>query len=104
MLNCRICKQKLTDDPRSRRYDCGGDCRQCMAESGDPGCIESMEEILVRQVIDRTSLDAEGVIRYLKSISNEDPYEVQTRLEAKFSKGWNRMAKWRRDSITDPYR
>lgn len=33
---CRICGKLLnTSDPTST--DCGGDCIQCMAESGDPG-------------------------------------------------------------------
>lgn len=39
---CISCKRLLDqpDDPRS--LDCGGDCRQCMADAGDPDCIESL--------------------------------------------------------------
>lgn len=39
---CNSCKRPLDqpDDPRS--LDCGGDCRQCMADAGDPDCIESL--------------------------------------------------------------
>lgn len=42
---CKTCKCKLDDpdDPTSR--DCGGDCLKCMAEAGDPDCVEAMAEI-----------------------------------------------------------
>lgn len=42
---CHICKRDLNvpGDPTSE--DCGGDCLSCMAEAGDPDCIESMKKI-----------------------------------------------------------
>lgn len=41
---CGSCKRPLNqpDDPRS--LDCGGDCRQCMADAGDPDCIKSLRD------------------------------------------------------------
>lgn len=43
MSNCSICKRLLKDknDPILSE-DCGGDCIVCMAEAGDPECIESL--------------------------------------------------------------
>ena len=44
--NCVRCGKVLDnpEDPSSR--DCGGDCVECMAEVGDPGCQQTMYEIL----------------------------------------------------------
>ncbi len=42
---CGICSVELTDDPTLPSFNCGGDCLKCMAESGDPDCILSMEAI-----------------------------------------------------------
>jgi len=40
MSNCRICGKVMnTGNPLDR--DCGGDCTECMAEFGDPGCMET---------------------------------------------------------------
>jgi len=42
---CNICGRVLdvAQDPSSR--NCGGDCVRCMAESGDPDCIKTMEAL-----------------------------------------------------------
>ena len=45
--NCSICKRALDQPDDATTLDCGGDCLRCMAESGDPECIESMR--LIRQ-------------------------------------------------------
>ena len=39
---CRICGQVLNLDEQS--MDCGGDCVRCMAEAGDPECVETMKD------------------------------------------------------------
>ena len=43
---CQICR-RLLDDPTDpiRSMDCGGDCLQCMADSGDLDCIAKMATI-----------------------------------------------------------
>jgi hypothetical protein len=38
---CNICGRRMYESNVPSR-DCGGDCLQCMAESGDPDCIDSM--------------------------------------------------------------
>ena len=38
MSLCNICHAELDSDPESLHYDCGGDCRWCMARAGDPDC------------------------------------------------------------------
>lgn len=42
-LLCQSCNDPLNvaGDPTS--LDCGGDCRRCMANAGDPDCLKSME-------------------------------------------------------------
>ncbi len=43
---CNICGSSLSDDPKSIRYDCGGDCMKCMADIfEDPECIAAIKEI-----------------------------------------------------------
>ena len=41
-LYCAICRKRLNNpsDPILSR-DCGGDCLRCMAEAGDPECMEA---------------------------------------------------------------
>ncbi len=38
--HCHVCNKLMDqpDDPSSR--NCGGDCRACMAEAGDPDCVD----------------------------------------------------------------
>ena len=50
-MKCGICKHTLSDDYNSLRYDCGGDCRLCMAlVGGDPDCLESVATIAVNHL------------------------------------------------------
>lgn len=39
--HCSICRRELNTG-HVLAVDCGGDCRQCMAEAGDPDCIDSI--------------------------------------------------------------
>lgn len=39
---CRICNIELDTHPLAS--DCGGDCLLCMAESGDPDCVDAALE------------------------------------------------------------
>ncbi len=42
-LICLTCKKKMhTGNGPDPDLSCGGDCTACMADSGDPDCIESM--------------------------------------------------------------
>lgn len=43
---CNICNCVMTDNANSLHLNCGGDCRLCMAESGDPDCIEAVKQIV----------------------------------------------------------
>lgn len=42
MSDCKICGRCLDNehDPLSR--DCGGDCLKCMADAGDPDCLDQL--------------------------------------------------------------
>lgn len=42
---CGICGVALTPG-ESLRKDCGGDCLLCMADAGDPSCIETAYRLL----------------------------------------------------------
>jgi hypothetical protein len=42
--HCQICDRKLNVKGDARSVDCGGDCRQCMAEAGDPDCAKSLHD------------------------------------------------------------
>lgn len=44
---CRICGQELNVPFKPESLDCGGDCLKCMADSGDPECVERMRQTLV---------------------------------------------------------
>jgi hypothetical protein len=44
-MYCRICGRELDDPKDPTTKDCGGDCLRCMAESGDPDCIEEIGSI-----------------------------------------------------------
>jgi len=46
MMNCLICN-KVMDTGDVRDVNCGGDCRACMADSGDPDCIKSLAAALI---------------------------------------------------------
>ena len=41
---CSICGKKLDQESDITSRDCGGDCLQCMADAGDPECIESLKD------------------------------------------------------------
>lgn len=43
---CRICGRELNVDSDPLSVDCGGDCVKCMAEAGDPDCVEHVRRIL----------------------------------------------------------
>ena len=44
-MNCLICGRKLDDpDEPINSRDCGGDCLQCMADCGDPDCLQALVE------------------------------------------------------------
>ena len=43
--HCDI-RQRLLDEPSGpTSLNCGGTCRQCMAEADDPGCVATMREL-----------------------------------------------------------
>ena len=46
---CRICGQELNVPLRPETLDCGGDCLKCMADSGDPECVETLRQTLVHR-------------------------------------------------------
>jgi hypothetical protein len=41
---CGICGQELDVPGNIGTADCGGDCLRCMAEAGDPHCIQTMRD------------------------------------------------------------
>lgn len=43
---CRICGQTLNVPSKPETLDCGGDCLKCMADSGDPECVEMLRQTL----------------------------------------------------------
>jgi anti-anti-sigma factor len=43
---CRICGQELNIPFKPETLDCGGDCLKCMADSGDPECVETLRQTL----------------------------------------------------------
>jgi len=46
---CRICGQTLNVPTKPETLDCGGDCLKCMADSGDPECVEMLRQTLVHR-------------------------------------------------------
>jgi len=44
---CRICGQELNIPFKPETLDCGGDCLKCMADSGDPECVETLRQTFV---------------------------------------------------------
>ncbi len=36
---CGICKTPMDQPDKPATLNCGGDCRRCMADAGDPDCI-----------------------------------------------------------------
>lgn len=42
---CLTCKRVLNNVEDSKSRDCGGDCLQCMADCGDPDCIEELRNL-----------------------------------------------------------
>jgi len=43
--HCGLCRTPLSIPGRPETVDCGGDCRRCMAEAGDPSCIQTMQKM-----------------------------------------------------------
>jgi hypothetical protein len=41
---CRICGETLNVPSKPETLDCGGDCLKCMADSGDPECVEMLRQ------------------------------------------------------------
>jgi anti-anti-sigma factor len=46
---CRICGQELNVPFKPETLDRGGDCLKCMADSGDPDCVETLRQTLVHR-------------------------------------------------------
>jgi len=46
---CRICGQELNVPFKPETLDRGGDCLKCMADSGDPECVETLRQTLVHR-------------------------------------------------------
>ncbi|MCA8050806.1 hypothetical protein [Burkholderia arboris] len=44
---CRICGRALDNPEDPLSEDCGGDCLKCMADCGDPHCVDAVERITV---------------------------------------------------------
>jgi len=44
-MHCHICNRELNNPTDPRSTDCGGDCLECMADAGDPDCIEEIQKI-----------------------------------------------------------
>jgi hypothetical protein len=40
---CLTCGVVLNQPGKPETEDCGGDCLKCMAEAGDPDCIEALK-------------------------------------------------------------
>lgn len=38
-IPCNMCKTPMDQPGKPATLNCGGDCRKCMAEAGDPDCI-----------------------------------------------------------------
>ena len=55
---CCICKKPFDD---YLRVDCGGDCRICLAESGDPDCINGLVSEIERLREENNKLKLEFV-------------------------------------------
>lgn len=55
---CSICRRALNvaTDPFSE--DCGGDCLLCMADAGDPECVEAVRQVLRTQPMAQDDLPA----------------------------------------------
>jgi hypothetical protein len=48
-MRCNTCKRELDNPADPRSMDCGGDCLQCMADAGDPDCVEEIRKIEVAE-------------------------------------------------------
>jgi anti-sigma B factor antagonist len=46
---CRICGQEMNVPFKPETLDRGGDCLKCMADSGDPECVETLRQTLVHR-------------------------------------------------------
>ena len=44
---CGTCLRELNNVKDPRSVDCGGHCLQCMADAGDPDCVEEIRKIEV---------------------------------------------------------
>jgi hypothetical protein len=44
-MNCNICHRLLDQPDDSSTVNCGGTCRRCMAEAGEPDCVDAMREL-----------------------------------------------------------
>ena len=42
MASCNICKKDMDVPNDVLRINCGGECLQCMAESGDTDCVKTI--------------------------------------------------------------
>ncbi|MES2148526.1 MAG: hypothetical protein V4508_01920 [Pseudomonadota bacterium] len=42
---CNICGRALDNPADPYSVDCGGDCLQCMADSGDPDCAATVAHL-----------------------------------------------------------
>jgi hypothetical protein len=44
-MRCGICGQELNVPFKPETLDCGGHCLNCMADAGDPECVEVLRRL-----------------------------------------------------------
>lgn len=67
---CQICGKPLSESKQSMRYNCGGDCMQCMVWAGDPDCAKHLHDLQLQR-------RGNGLSKYqqqaLKRVHDRDP-------------------------------
>jgi len=76
-VNCGICDRELNKDENSPAYNCGGDCRECMAGAGDPDCIASLTVIWLDEFYDKVRTEVEFTVKRIAALPHEEPMYVE---------------------------
>lgn len=85
---CLICKKALSDDENSLRFDCGGDCIECMALYAlDPECIERVNDIYIDMFFEEVRIAAEHAKKKIRALSHDDPVEAEYSAVARMQEG-----------------
>ena len=81
---CNTCGYELSADTESLHYDCGGACLTCMAQAGDPECVERIIGFTITDCLAQLKVTVRAHGDYLDGIEQGSSYGFYMRIQEGF--------------------